>query len=197
VDKAGARVIHSPIYNEGVFPVKINGYICYLVHAGGEFLSFECSRCGECCSHLGTVHEIKGECGNNHFLVNNLYTGEKTAVTIDPDKISLFLDRSTFLQYPEACPFYRVETASSTGYCTVHQTRPEICRDFQCWRMLILNSSGERAGRIMCQRFLASQDEALTHHFHEITSDPAGCDDADWDERVIRALFQAGYTVKT
>jgi len=49
----------------------------------------------------------------------------------------------------------------------------------------------------MCQRFLASQDEVLTHLFHEITSDHAGCDDADWDERVIRALFQAGYTVKT
>ncbi|NLD56559.1 MAG: YkgJ family cysteine cluster protein, partial [Methanomicrobiales archaeon] len=42
-----------------------------------------------------------------HFLVNNEYTGEKTEVTVDPDKIALFQDRSIFSERPEACPFFR------------------------------------------------------------------------------------------
>ena len=75
-------------------------------------LSFECSQCGECCSHLGQVHEIKEDLGDYHFLVNNRYTGEKTLVTIDPDMIALFLDKSIFIERPEACPFFRYNPAS-------------------------------------------------------------------------------------
>jgi len=160
-------------------------------------LSFECSRCGDCCSHLGLVHVIKEDYGDNHFLVNNQYTGEKTTVSVDPDKILLFLDRSTFLQHPEACPFFRVDTRSSKCYCTIHQTRPDICRDFGCWRMLILDSAGKRAGRIMYQRHLASEDEALTRLFEEQISSFSGCDDTEWDERMTLILVRAGYSVQT
>jgi uncharacterized protein len=163
----------------------------------GWFLSFECSRCGDCCTHLGLVHAIKEDFGNYRFLVNNQYTGEKTMVTVDPDKILIFHDRSTLLVHPDACPFFRVDATDAKCYCTIHQTRPEICRDFGCWRMLILDSAGKRVGRIMNLRHLASTDEALTRLFLEKVSSLAGCDNADWDARVIRVLIEAGYTVRT
>jgi Fe-S-cluster containining protein len=158
-------------------------------------MPFECSQCGECCSHLGLVHTIREDYGDYHFLVNNQYTGEKTVVTVDPDKIALFNDRSIFTERPEACPFFRFDRASSKGYCTVHLTRPEICRDYGCWRILILDKEGRRAGRIMCQRFLASEDERLTRTFEEQINDRVEPDDDAWDERVIRVLTEAGYTV--
>lgn len=162
-----------------------------------DFLSFECSQCGECCSHLGLVHKVIEESGDYHFLVNNQYTGEKTAVVVDPDKVSLYNDPSIFSERPEACPFFRYDAPSAKGYCTVHQTRPEICRDYGCWRILILNSAGKRAGRIMSQRFLASEDETLTRIFEEEINNVAGCDDADWDARLFRKLSMAGYRVQT
>lgn len=129
--------------------------------------------------------------------MNNQYTGEKTAVVVDPDKISLYNDTGIFSERPEACPFFRFDALSAKGYCTVHLTRPEICRDYGCWRILILNPAGKRAGRIMCQRFLASEDETLTRIFEEEINNVAGCDDADWDDRLFRALTRAGYTVQT
>jgi uncharacterized protein len=158
-------------------------------------MPFECSQCGECCSHLGLVHTVQEEYGNYRYLVCNRYTGERTPVTVDPDKIHLFNDRSIFAERTEACPFFRYDRAGAKGYCTVHLTRPEICRDYGCWRVLILDAEGRRAGRIMCQRFLASEDERLTRIFDEQVNAITGQDDTAWDERLMRVLVAAGYTV--
>jgi len=158
-------------------------------------MSFECSQCGECCSHLGLVHTIREEYGDYRYLVNNEYTGEKTTVTVDPDKILLFCDRSIFTERPEACPFFRYDRHGGKGYCTVHLTRPEICRDYGCWRMLILDGKGKRAGRIMCQRFLASEEKPLTQLFEKEINSLTGLTDAEWDDRVTHVLAAAGYTV--
>jgi uncharacterized protein len=159
-------------------------------------MPFECSQCGECCSYLGLVHIIQEEYGNYRFLVNNQYTGEKTEVVVDPDKIVLFHDTGIFRERPDACPFFRYDTASGKGYCTVHLTRPEICRDYGCWRILILDAGGKRAGRIMGVRHLASEDEALTRLFEEQVNALGEMDDAAWDKRVIHILVAAGYTVR-
>jgi len=160
-------------------------------------LSFECRQCGECCSYMGQIHIIKEDLGDYRFLINNQYTGEKTAVAVDPDKIGLFLDKSIFTERPEACPFFRYEKSSAKGYCTVHQTRPGICRDYGCWRLLILDPEGKRAGRIMGRRHLASEDAALTRLFEEHINNLVESDDAIWDDTVIRMLVRAGYTVRT
>jgi len=160
-------------------------------------MPFECSQCGECCSHLGLVHVIVEEYGQYRFLVRNQYTGEKTAVAVDPDKIALFNDRSIFSERPEACPFFRFDRAAEKGYCTVHLTRPEICRDYGCWRLLILRPDGTRAGRIMGRRHLASEDEMLTRLFREKVDHLVEPDDARWDWQVTRILVAEGYRVLT
>jgi Fe-S-cluster containining protein len=159
-------------------------------------MPFECSQCGECCTHLGLVHVILEDYGDLRFLIRNRYTGETTAVAIDPDKAALFSDTAIFQERPEACPFFRYDRAQGKGYCTVHLTRPEICRDYGCWRMLILDSEGTRAGRIMGGRHLASENEALTLLFEEQINHLIEPDDTAWDDRVLRVLTAAGYTVR-
>lgn len=157
---------------------------------------FECSQCGECCSHLGLVHVIVEEYGEYRFLLRNQYTGEKTSVTVDPDKIALYHDRSIFSQRPEACPFFRYNEREEKGYCTVHLTRPEICRDYGCWRLLILSPDGKRAGRIMGSRHLASEDERLTLLFEEKINHITEPDDERWYKRVTGILTASGWLVR-
>ncbi|NMB79950.1 MAG: YkgJ family cysteine cluster protein [Methanomicrobiales archaeon] len=159
-------------------------------------MPFECSQCGECCSHLGLVHQVEVDYGDNRFLIRNQYSGERTNVVIDPDKIALFSDRTIFTTRPEACPFFRFDEAVMKGYCTVHQTRPEICRDYGCWRILILDGTGKRAGRIMCQRHIASEDDHLTRLFSEQVDPLIGLDDDAWDKLVIHVVTAAGFTVR-
>ncbi len=130
------------------------------------------------------------------FLVRNQYTGERTPVVVDPDKVELFQDKSIFTERPEACPFFRFDRPSAKGYCTVHLTRPEICRDYGCWRLLILDAGGRRAGRIMGQRHLDSRDPGLIRLFRDQIDHLAEPDDRVWDETVILMLNGAGYTVR-
>jgi Fe-S-cluster containining protein len=157
---------------------------------------FECQQCGECCHHMGQVHTIQEIRGEFEFLVNNQYTGEKTVVIVDQDKHHLFLDTSIFREQPEACPFMRYKTEDRKAYCTVHLTRPEICRDYGCWRLLILNARGSRAGRIMYQRAFFSDDDELTRLW-KMCIDPVNePDDVIWDKKITRILINAGYTVR-
>jgi len=145
---------------------------------------------------MGQVHTIQEICGEFEFLVNNQYTGEKTAVVVDQDKHHLFGDKSIFQKQPEACPFLRYQARDRKAYCTVHLTRPEICRDYGCWRLLILNSRGLRAGRIMNQRSFFSDDADLTRLWNDCIDNLTEPDDVVWEEKITRILIHAGYTVR-
>jgi hypothetical protein len=145
---------------------------------------------------MGQVHTICETRSDVEFLVNNQYTGEKTLVTVEQDKWDLFFDKSIFLDEPDACPFLRYRKAENKAYCTVHLTRPEICRDYGCWRLLILNSQGTRSGRIMYRRAFFSDDIILTQLWNECIDTLEEPDDELWDEKITRLLINAGYTVR-
>jgi len=145
---------------------------------------------------MGTVHCIRERRGDFEFLVNNQYTGEKNVVIVDPDKYDLFPDARIFVDHPEACPFMRYHPKDRLAYCTVHLTRPEICRDYGCWRMLIVNFRGKRAGRVMYQRTFFSDDDDLSRLWKECIDDLDEPDDTVWDSVVIGILTKAGYSVK-
>jgi len=144
---------------------------------------------------MGQVHMIKETLGEYEFLINNQYTGEKTRVIVDEGKHQLFADKSIFLKHTEACPFLRYRDGEKKAYCTVHITRPEICRDYGCWRLLILDASGSRAGRIMFQRTFFSDDENLTLLWKTIIDPITETDDATWDMKIREILTSSGYTV--
>ncbi len=159
-------------------------------------IAFECHQCGECCSHLGLVHSIRKDLGNFHFIVYNQYTSDETEVIVDPDKHELFLNKSIFAKLPEACPFFRHMPGSEKAYCTIHLTRPDICQDFSCWRMLILNHTGRRVGRVMFRRSLVTEDAFLNRIWEECIDPLPDTDDTLWDKKVVRIITQAGYTVR-
>jgi Fe-S-cluster containining protein len=145
---------------------------------------------------MGQVHTIKEIRGEFEFLVNNQYTGEKTAVIVDQDKHNLFEDKSIFREQPEACPFLRYHPKDGKAFCTVHLTRPEICRDYGCWRLLILNAQGSRSGRIMYQRAFFSDEDDLTRLWKRCIDPINEPDDAIWEEKITRILVHAGYAVR-
>lgn len=158
-------------------------------------MAFRCSQCGECCSHMGTVHRIAADLGEMRFLVHNEYTGEETVVEVDSDKHALFADRSIFADLPETCFFFRRHPSDGKAYCTVHLTRPEICRDFGCWRLLIETRSGERAGRVMFRRYLSTGDPLLQKIWDEHIGTLSESDDERWEAAMIPILVGAGYRV--
>lgn len=151
---------------------------------------FYCEQCGECCSIMGEVLSVLEDFGDYRFLLVNKYTGVKNRVEVDADKRELFMEEDAL---PAACPFLRYR--DNVGYCTVHLTRPEMCRDFGCWRLLILDPFGKRAGRVMQARFFASDNPALVLLWEERIRDIDEPEQERWDEMVISILSREGYTV--
>jgi Fe-S-cluster containining protein len=141
------------------------------------------------------VHRVTEDRGNYTFVIYNCYSGDVKEVRVDPDKIEFFEDRSSIEALPEACPFLRFDQ-DGKAWCTVHLTRPDICREFCCWRLLILDSEGRRAGRILYQRTFVPDDEELGRLWERIKPELTGLNDEEWDDSVIRNLTAAGYRVR-
>ena len=81
---------------------------------------------------MRNVHAVIEERGDYTFVIRNFYSGDVKEVQVDPDKIALFEDRSSIEELPDACPFLRFDGKTGKSWCTVHLTRPEICRDYCC-----------------------------------------------------------------
>ncbi len=141
------------------------------------------------------IHQIEEDCGNHVFRIRNTYNGERTLVTVDVDKLLLFEDRGILEEWPEACPFVRRDLVHDRICCTVHQTRPELCREFGCWRILILDPGGNRVGRIMGSRHLSTEDDALRRIWEDHVGSLSTLDEAAWEEAVANLLVRKGYSV--
>jgi len=158
-------------------------------------MPYFCTQCGECCQHLGLVHVIAKQIKDDEFLLRNEYTGEINHVFIDPDKKELFLDKSIFETYPDSCPCFRFQKTEKKGYCTCHLTRPTICHDYNCWRILILDQTGARVGRIMGWRHLCAEHEDIGMIWEDNSQRLSSLSDSEWDIAVIRLFQMHGYRV--
>jgi uncharacterized protein len=142
------------------------------------------------------VHATIEELGNYTFVVHNAYTGDVKEVQIDTDKIALFEDESSIEELPDACPFLRFDRGIGKAWCTVHLTRPDLCREYCCWRLLILDSTGKRAGRVMYQTLFLPDNDELSRLWERVEPALSGLSGAEWDDAVIDALTAAGYRVR-
>jgi len=90
-----------------------------------------CNRCGTCCSYMADVFAIIDQTGPSEFQIQYLITGVQQIVSIDPDKKQLFTNTTILDKNPLACPFLRFDKAG-LAMCTIHQTRPDLCRIYLC-----------------------------------------------------------------
>ena len=141
------------------------------------------------------VHAITEDRGNYTFVVYNYYSGDVKEVRVDADKIALYENRSSLEGLPDACSFLRFDTEGK-AWCTVHLTRPEICRDYCCWRLLIRDVQGKRAGRVLYQRTFLADNAELGRLWEEMKPTLTGLNDKEWDKAIIRFLTAAGYQVR-
>ncbi len=157
-------------------------------------MPFSCDQCGECCTRMGYVFEIIADHGEYSYTVRNQYLGDRTDVRVAPEMVPLFLDRAVFDRYPHACPFLRFNHEGK-AFCTVHLTRPELCRIYGCWILLIRDARGQRAGRVMQAGHASFDDDILSHIWENHIRPLDRSDDEEWQRNVIRILQRFGYTV--
>ncbi|NLD57841.1 MAG: YkgJ family cysteine cluster protein [Methanomicrobiales archaeon] len=156
-------------------------------------MAFQCRMCGACCSTMGEIISIRERSGRTGFRIGYSTTLETRDVVLDSDKEDLFF--GTPQQGSLACPFLR-ELAPGRRICTVHDSRPDLCRQYSCFRILILDQDGRQAGRVMAGgRYFTATDTRL----HEIWQEK--CRNLDvpgeeaWERTVETILSAEGYHV--
>ena len=158
-------------------------------------MSFSCQQCGECCSVMGEIIGIEEQTGSFSFRICFAPTGERREVTIDHEKERLFSSQDIQKIRPRACPFL-CESSSGEIICSVHATRPEICRRYACFRILILDHEGRRIGRVADgNRYFISGDPALNDLWRRKIAGSCISDETLWEDHAERIFSEAGYRV--
>jgi Fe-S-cluster containining protein len=143
---------------------------------------------------MGDVIGILEQVGPTEFAIWYKITGEERRVWIDPDKMDLFFTQEIHNHRPMACPFLR-ERSTGSAICTVHYTRPDLCRQYSCFRILVLGPDGARLGRVVDgSRYFTTMDPDLKALWNR---EIAGIEIAEdqWEAFVEQILVRAGYRV--
>ena len=157
-------------------------------------MTFVCQCCGDCCSTMGEIISIREQIHPYEFRIG--YTdGEERVVSVDPDKRVLFHDQQQQEKKSLACPFLR-QRAPHERICTVHASRPELCRNYLCSRILVLDRDGNKAGRVPdgTRSFTTEDKKLLDLWCHDIRDVPVP-DDEQWEKYVDDIFTRAGYRV--
>jgi len=144
---------------------------------------------------MGEIIEILAELDPFLFRIKFTVTGEERVVSVDPDKQELFhlQDDNTLL--PMACPFLR-QTSNKKYVCSVHTSRPELCCQYSCYRILVLDSQERKVGRVTdASRYFITEDAELRRLWNQEIVSVAIPDKKCWEEHVEQTLTRAGYRV--
>jgi hypothetical protein len=143
---------------------------------------------------MGEIISIQEQIDSYEFRVR--YTnGEERIISVDTDKRELFNDQKERDKKSIACPFLR-QRAPHERICTVHASRPELCRMYLCSRILILRRDGKKAGRVLHgTRVFTTEDGTLLDLWGRTIRDTPIPDDNQWEKNVEDIFSRAGYRV--
>jgi Fe-S-cluster containining protein len=144
---------------------------------------------------MGEVIGIKEEIGDFRFRIYYKITGEERIVSVDADKQNLFSNQDCKKARAMACPFLR-ESEQRTVICTVHMTRPDLCRQYSCFRLLVLDSRGNRIGKVVAgTRYFITTDPELRTLWNGAVEGVIVADEGEWEAFADRVCTSAGYRV--
>ncbi|WP_243670150.1 YkgJ family cysteine cluster protein [Methanoculleus chikugoensis] len=132
--------------------------------------AFECNLCGRCCMQAGgALIEVEKRLTSRDFLCRQKVVGGTFRARVEERFLDTFRETSENDRHPSWCPFLRPLPEERGKYvCTIHNSRPLICRSYICCTMRIFDSGGREAGRVKGgRRSLVTEDAALRRCWDE------------------------------
>ena len=131
-------------------------------------VKFECDLCGKCCASFGEFINVERQITDKDYFCRYGITNELFQVHVLPEYADEFT--ATFEETQDAmkeaskkgCVFTRKNPNGHGFICIVYPSRPTICREFLCYRMLIKHQqTGEVRGKLIGINELRTHDEIL------------------------------------
>jgi Fe-S-cluster containining protein len=151
---------------------------------------FRCTRCGKCCRSLGPHIKVERRITEQDLYCRCMVTGDLFLAHIGGD----FLPRQRIRDrkpHPRECPFLLLDS-ESRYICSIYETRPQICRSFICYSMLIFDRNNEQVGKVKGRRSLESTDLELVTLWEDIRRLAPGNESA-WRREALGVLDRHGY----
>jgi uncharacterized protein len=165
---------------------------------------FECNGCGKCCSSFGSFITIERQLNDRDYYCRYSVTNDLFPVHVDAEYEEEVSERNSMRagsiipSMKKPCPFLCRIHDGDNFICAVYATRPQVCREFRCYRMLIYDTDSHPAGKVIGVNEIRTSDEALARLWKaEITlvphAHPAGANDPVWVKTVTGILAAHGY----
>ncbi len=165
-------------------------------------VSFVCDHCGKCCTSLGAYIRIERQLSDQDYYCKNTLTGEVFPVHVGPEFADAIDEEFTSGQReaagpPKGCIFMRKNPEGPGTVCAIYPTLPQICREFRCYHMIIFDSRGEIAGRMVGRADIQTTDPVLARIWNDevrlLPCPATPASDPAWVERVRGILVVRGY----
>ena len=161
--------------------------------------AFICDRCGRCCVSLGQSITIERQLNGRDYYCRSAIDNAIVPVHVDPafreEIADAFAGENSPLPGAEtkSCPFLKKDPESGKMVCVIYSTRPRVCRDFRCYRMVICNREGVICGKVIGRNTLRTADPALEKVWDGQVMPDTCRDPASWTARVVAILADHGY----
>ena len=139
----------------------------------GYMVNFECDRCGKCCRSYGEFIKIERQLGGCDYYCRFGITRELFLVHVQPEYAETISeeyeqqDRQGSDNNQKKCIFLQKDRQGDGFTCAIYPSRPLICREFQCYRMLIYDHNGHLCGRVIGRNELRTSDNVLSNLWKE------------------------------
>lgn len=144
---------------------------------------------------MGEIIEIHEDLDSGLFRIGFSVTGEERIVSVDPEKRALFHSTEIRTSRPTACPFLR-KYSNKKFVCSIHTSRPELCCQYSCYRILVFDRCNKRIGRVTdASRYFTTTDPNLRSLWTQEIAGVEIPEEACWEEHVEQILTIAGYRV--
>ena len=183
--------------------------------------TFECDRCGKCCRSFGAFITIERQLSSRDYYCRFGITRELFLAHVEPEYADEIAEK-----YEEGesgddasrkkCIFLQKEPDGNGFTCAIYPSRPLICREFQCYRMVIYNRDRQPCGTVIGRNELTTADEDLAklwtekvahippdatprlHHGNrrndtESHIHGSHANDSSWADTVVAILREHGY----
>ncbi|MGB8220108.1 MAG: YkgJ family cysteine cluster protein [Methanoregula sp.] len=129
-------------------------------------VTFDCDGCGKCCTSLGAYIRIERQLTEQDYYCRNGITDEVFPVHVQPEFADEIDEEFISGKWGTSgsrtgCIFMRKNPERPGAVCAIYPTRPQICREFRCYHMVIFDSRGGVAGRMIGRADIQTADPVL------------------------------------
>jgi uncharacterized protein len=163
--------------------------------------AFECDRCGKCCVSLGPLITIERQLNDRDYYccckIDNAIFLAHVNPAYGEEIAEEFADGGSVhpANANNSCRFLRKDRQGDRTTCAIYQTRPKVCREFRCYRMLIRNREGAVCGKVIGKNTIRTDDAALEHLWNAQVTAIAYGNPFAWTKDVAGVLTDHGYCV--